>query len=149
MTVHTLFLSPLHQAFNSDVPEPSDSEVISRLVGDVYHNILYHKKEQFELDSAETRAISYANFTAAHWAFIILRVVGDAKITTSGVDTDDATGITADLPCYGTSLLPGILILSTYNVSTFTIESLADGTVIELFAGIAAEDDDTRLDDNA
>jgi hypothetical protein len=144
-----MFISPLHQAYGSNVDDPSDAEVMARLSGQVRHNILYKKIEQFELDDAETRSISLANYTNSHWSFIIMRVIGDAKLTTAALDTDDASAITADIPCYGTSLLPGIFVLSSYNVNTFTIESLADDTVIELVAAIAAEDDDTRLDDNA
>lgn len=150
MSIHTLFLSPLHQAFNEDVECPDAADVKAALRGDIRHNILYSKIEQYELDITETRAISLANYTAlSDWAFIKMRVVGDAKLTTAAKDTDDTTDITADLPCYGTAKLPGILVLSTYNVTSFTVESLADDTVVELFAGIAAEDDDTRLTDNA
>jgi hypothetical protein len=119
-------------------------------MGDVRHNVLYAKIEQFQIDNTETRSISLANYTQlSDWPFIIMRVVGEAKLSTVGVDTDNSTGITGEMPAYGTSKFPGILIFSTYNVQTFTVESLADDTTVELFAGIAAEDDDSRLDDNA
>jgi hypothetical protein len=150
MTVNTLFLSPLHQAFNENVESPDNAAVRATMRGDVRHNILYSKIEQYELASAATRAINLANYTPlTDWPFIMLRVVGEIKVTTVGVDTDNSTAIGADIPCYGTSLLPGIFVLSSYNVTSFTIESLADDSIIELFAGIAAEDDDARLDDNA
>lgn len=148
MSVYTLFMSPLHQAFSDNVNDPEDSQVVARLRGDVRQNILYQHVEQYSLDDGSTRAISYANYTLTEWAFIVLRVVGEIKVTTVAKDTDGSTDISANLPCYGTALFPGILVLSTYNVSSFTVESLADDTTVQVFAGIAAEDDDSRLDDN-
>lgn len=147
--IFTMFMSPLHQAFPANVDDPSDSDIVIRFNNQDKFNILYKKVEQFELDDTETRTISYANYTAlSDWAYIVMRVIGEARINTVGVDTDGVTAITGKLPAYGTEIFPGVVLLSTYNVSTFTVESLADGTSIELFAGISCEDDDTRLDDN-
>lgn len=147
--IFTLFTSPLHQAFPDNVTDPAQSKIAIRFMNQDRFNILYKKVEQFELDAAATRTISYANYASTEWAFLIMRVVGHAKVSTSGFDTDGSTPITGELPCYGTSIFPGMLLLSTYNVSTFTVESLADSTKVELFAGISCEDDDPRLDENA
>lgn len=148
--IFTLFLSPIHNTFSDDVDDPSQSKDFRRYFGDSKFNILYHKIEKFTLASSATRTISYANYTAlTDWPIIIARVVGSARINTVGVDTDGSTAITGKLPIYGTSIFPGIGSISSYNVTSFTVESLADGTEIELYAAISAEDDDTRLNDNA
>ena len=149
MTVHSLFMSPLHFAWSDNVDDPALSKFCSRFLGEENYNILYHKIEQYELDNTATRAISFANYTRSEWSYIICRVVGSARLNTAGKDSDGSTSISGKLPVYGTALFPGVLILSSYNVDTFTIESLADDTTVELYAAIAAEDDDTRMDLNA
>lgn len=147
--IYTLFLSPLHQAWSDDVLDPSDSKVALRFDDTNRFNILYKKVEQFELDDGDTRAISFANYASTDWVFLIYRVIGEATVNTSGVDTDGSTPISAKLPAYGNHIFPGIGLLSTYNVSTFTIESHQDSTKIELFAAISCADNDPLLDENA
>lgn len=147
--IYTLFSSPSHQAYPDNVDDPIDSKIAMRFMGQNKFNILYKKVEQFELDELDTRTISYANYTSSEWAFIIARVVGHVSIETSGFDTNGSTPITGFVSAFGNRIIPGVAILSTYNVSTFTVSSLADDTKIELFAAISCEDDDPRLDENA
>ncbi len=147
--IFTLFTSPLHQAFPDDVTDPAQSKIAIRFMNQDKFNILYKKVEQFELDAAATRTISYANYASSEWSFLIMRVNGHAQVNTAGFDTDGTTPITGELPVFGNRVFPGMLLLSTYNVTSFTVESLADSTKIELFAGISCEDDDPRLDENA
>lgn len=142
----SLFVSPLHQAYPDKVDDASMSKDLARFVGEEHYNVLYQRIEQFELDAAETRAITFANYTRSEWTYLILKVVGVAMVTTTGKDYDGSTDITGNLTAQGTSLFPGILILSSYNIDTFSVEALTDGTKVQLFAGIAAADDDTRLD---
>ncbi len=144
--IFTLFLSPLQQVWPDDVTDPAQSKLAYRFRGEDKYNILYQKIEQFELDDGSTRTISYANYASTQWAFIIARVVGEVTINTSGFDTNGSTPITGKLPIYGKEILPGIGILSTYNVSTFTVESHEDGSTVELYAAIAAADDDPLID---
>ncbi len=146
--IFTLFMSPLHSAFPDNVDDPSESKIVTRLDDENKFNILYKKIEQFELDDTDTRAISFANYTRSDWSYLIVRVIGSARINTAGKDTDGSSAITGKLPMYGTDIFPGIGLFSSYNVDTFTVESLADSTKIELFAAISCADDDTRIDDN-
>lgn len=146
--IFTLFMSPLHQAYPDNVDDASMSQDATRFMGEIRQNILYHKIEQFELDDTDTRSISLANYARTDWCFLILKVVGEACVNTAGKDYDGSTDITGVLPVYGTALFPGIAILSSYNVDTFSVESLADDTKVALYAAIAAEDDDARLDSN-
>lgn len=147
--IYTLFISPKVTGYTDDV----DDFVLSNaqhLFGEgVRQNVLYQRFAQYVLANAATKAIAFPSYTSADWAYIIARVKGSARINTAGFDYDGVTAITGKLPIFGTQRYPGIGVISTYNVSTFTLESLADGTVIELFAAIAAKDDDARLDANA
>jgi hypothetical protein len=142
-------MSPLQQAWPDYVDDAAQSKLAVRFMGQDKYNILYKKVEQMELNDSETRTISYANYSSSQWSYLIIRVIGEARVNTTGFDTNGSTPITGKLPIYGSELLPGIGILSSYNVSTFTVESLADGTLVELFAAIAAADNDPLIDQNA
>ncbi len=144
---HSLFLSPLHSWYQDNVDDPSQAVVANRFLGYEQYNVLYQKVEQYALDLAETRNLTFINYADTEWVYLIFKVQGYARVNTTGVDHDGTTPITGKLPTYGNRIIPGILILSTYNVQSFTVESLADDTTIEVYAAIAAADNDPRLDD--
>lgn len=147
--IKTLFLSPYQSAFPDYVRDPRSSKVFASFLGQEKYNVLYQRIEQYELDATQTRAVTFPGYSSSEWAVIIFRVIGDVTINTTGFDTDGTTPITGKLPGYGNELFPGIVILSTYNVSTFTVESFQDGSTVELYASIACADDDPRIDSNA
>lgn len=109
------------------------------------HNVLFYRRESLALDNGDTRVITFANYATTEWVLILARVIGTAKLTTAGVDADGSTSITGDTGGYGTAAHPGIIGVTTKNVTTFTLEGLADGTEVEYIACILAEDDDARL----
>jgi len=145
VSFYTSFVSAVISAWPDNVGSPSLSVASQQIIAPAQLNIITHKMEQFELDSAGTRMISLANYVSTEWSFIIMKVIGNAYISTAGFDTNGSTAITAKLPAYGTALLPGIAIFSSYNVSTFSVISLADDTTIELYAAISCADDDARI----
>lgn len=147
--IFTLFISPLQQAWPDNVNDPADSKLAFRFDDQSKFNILYKKVEQFELDASSTRSIGLVDFGTSEWLFLVVRCVGTGRVNTAGFDTDGTTPITGKIPVYGNRLLPGIALLSTYNNSSFTVESLADGSLFEVFAAVACTDDDARLDTNA
>lgn len=147
--IYTLFTSPLHQAFPDDVDDPNDSKIAFRLDDQNQYNILYKKVEQFELDAAQTRTLSLFNIGSTQWLFLIVKCVGSGRVNTAGFDTDGSTPITGKLPVYGNRVFPGILLLSTYNTSSFVVESLADDSKFEVFCAVACADNDARMDTNA
>ncbi len=140
--IHTLFVSPLHQAFPDNVDDPAQSKIATRFLGQEKYNILYQRIEQYELDDTDTRTITFAAYASTLWSYLIIRVDGHVRVNTTGFDTDGTTPITGKLPIFGNHIFPGMGLLSSYNVSTFTVESLADGSKVEVYAAIAAADND-------
>lgn len=146
MSVWTMFLSPYVAAFPDDVDDPLHSKESMQMAGTVKHNFLGKRIDQFGLDDGDLRTIDWTNDATSKWKFIIAKVVGEASINTTGLDTDGVTAITAKIPAYGTAVFPGIAIISTYNVSQVQVEGLADGTTVQLFGGEAAADNNASLD---
>lgn len=143
----TLFLSPLVAAFGDNVDDPMLSRGFIQFDGDIEHTVVFKKFESLSLDDTETKTFSFANYTRSEWSFVLAKVVGEAAVNLAGKDYDGATDISSTTVAYGTDEVPGFAVISTYNVDTFEIESLADSTTIELYAAILAEDDDPRLDE--
>ena len=147
--IYSMFVLPLVAAWDKDVDDPVQGDFVGAMRNTNRQHVLYYRIEKCSLDNAATRAITLANYTRSEWVYLIARVVGTAYIATAGKDTDGVTAITGKLEMYGTDLLPGISLFSSYNVDTMTLTSEADGTVIEVFAAVACADDDTRLTTNA
>ncbi len=147
--IFTLFSSPLHQAWPDDVNDPSESKLAFRFTDENKFNILYRKVEQFSLGALGTRTLSVLDFGQSEWLYLIVRCIGSGRVNTSGVDTDGSTPISGKIPVYGNRLLPGIVLFSTYNNSSFVVESLEDNSLFEVFAAVACADDDPRMDTNA
>ncbi len=144
-TYFSAFVSAVHSAWPDNVFDPVLSKVVQQLIAPAQLNILFQKQEQFELDAAASRSITMANYVNTEWLFLVYRVIGKAYLSLAGVDTDNTTAITSKFPAYGTELLPGIGIVSTYNINTLSVVSQQDDTTIELYAAIACADDDIRL----
>lgn len=151
MSLWTLFLNPQHSAFKDDayISAYSKDAVVMPAAG-TKHNVLWRRVEEISLANLATRTVDVQNLvnatdTLGAWCCILVRVVGACTINTTAKDADGVTVITAKVPFYGTALYPDMGIITTYNVSAFVASSLADGTVIELFAGVLAADGDTRL----
>lgn len=144
--ISTLFISPRFTAYPSNVDEATLSHDIVNFNRLVRHNMLWRAVRQLNLAvSGNTATINLNEIALTDWAIIIVKVVGSARVNTTAKDFDGTTAISGKLPVYGTSRIPGIGVISTYNLVSATVEALADDTVVEVFAGIAAEDDDTRL----
>lgn len=142
--LYSLFTSGYIAAYDDLVDDPTLAAWAQQVSGDSRHNVIAKKVESYTLDSAATRAVTLANYVSTEWTILILKVTGEVKVNT--VATNLAGGaVTGRLRAYGTSVFPGILMISTHNVTSFTVESLADGTKVELFAAIAIEDDDARM----
>lgn len=145
MSYFSSFVSTIHSAWSGDASDPLESDDGQQLIAPTQLNILYHRQEQFELDNAATRSITLANYTSSEWTFFVMKVVGQCYFSISALDTDGVTVITSKIPAYGTALLPGIAIFSSYNVSSVSVVSEADDTTVQLYAAISCADDDARL----
>ncbi len=143
---YTLHSSPGLKCWESDLANPFSSASLPKLSRRLVRNpCLSYRHEKFTLDDGESRTIEPALFAAAEWYYLAALVTGDARITTVGLDTDDTTPINGYTHVYGTSYLPGLGMIQTYNISSATITAMADDTTIELICGIIAVSTDSRL----
>ncbi len=127
---------------NANDTDPESSAVFYNPPMEAYHNVLYYRRETVLLDDGDTRAITFPNTAAATgWIGIIARVIGEAKITTVGVNWDGTTAVTGVTVGYGVDRHPGMISAITNSVTGITLEGLADSTTVEYVAMILAEDD--------
>ena len=141
MSAWTLFTRLQAALSNGEDTNPDTSAVYLDASDSSKHNVTFYRRETVELDAEDTRTITFPNTAATAWVLILARVIGTAKITTVGVDFDNSTPIGSNTGGYGTSDHPGIIGMTTFNVSTFTLEGVADSTTVEYIACILAEDD--------
>ncbi len=138
----TLFAYLKGAVSNADDTDPENSAVFYNPPMEAHHNVLYYRRETLELDDGDTRAITFPDSAASSgWVCVMARVVGDAKLTTVGVNFNGSSALTGVTPGYGTDRHPGMITMVTQNVTSYTLEALADDTMIEYVAMILAEDD--------
>lgn len=145
MSVFTLFAGQNITAYRDDVDDPTVSRDAVSFQTSQLQNVLFHTKRELALDHAATFTLDLAGAASTQWEFVLFKVIGSARLDTTGTDFDGVTAITGKLPLTGTSVYPGIGCISTYNVSSIVVESLADGTVVEVFFGVLCADSDSRL----
>ncbi len=138
----TLFAYLKGAISNGDDTDPESSAVFYNPPMEAHHNVIYYRRETLELDDGDTRSITFPNATASSgWVGVMARVIGEAKLTTVGVNWAGSGAITGVTVGYGASRHPGMMSATTYNVTSFTLEGLADDTTVEYVAMILAEDD--------
>jgi hypothetical protein len=149
MSLFTFFMTETSRASATTWNDPALSSNGLKMVAAQVLNVLYSSKRELALGNAETFTLDLGGFSASEWTMVMLRVIGSARVNTTGTDSDGITAITGKLPVYGTSIFPGIGFISTKNVSSFVVESLADSTVIEILFGVCCADSDARMTTNA
>ncbi len=137
----TLFAFLRGSVSNADDTDPETSSSFYQPPLEAKHNVVFYRRETLSLDAAETRTIAIPNYATTQWVCIMARVIGEAKLTTVGTDWDGSTPIEGVTAGYGAKQHPGIISVTTTNVSTFTLQGLADGTSLEYLMAILAEDD--------
>lgn len=138
---YTLFLSPYIVAFPDNVSDPSFSKYQTTFTYQGRYNITDKKVTQVLLDNNETQAITLpSSAVLSSWVMLVIQVEGLAQLETTGKDLNGTTSISGFVPVYGTSVLPGIIVLSTFNILTLTLRGQADNTKINVFAGLSAGD---------
>jgi hypothetical protein len=130
---------------NNTVPEASTAFIYPPF--SAVHNVPIFRRETLSLDDGDTRSVTIPAYSSSQWVGFMARVVGtdgapgEAKLTTVGLDWDGSTAIEGVTGGYGTNRHPGFISMVTKNVTTFTLEGIADGTEIEYLVMILAEDD--------
>lgn len=138
----TLFFYAKGAVSNADDTDPESSAVFYNPPMESTHNVLYYRRETIELDDGDTRALTFPDSAAASgWVGVMARVIGDAKLTTVGVNFNGSSALTGVTVGYGTDRHPGMISMTTQNVTSYTFEGLADDTTVEYVAMILAEDD--------
>lgn len=136
----TLFAFLKGSVSNGDDTDPENSASFSNPTMDSRQNVTFYRHETLSLDALDTRSVTFPD-TITGWVGLIARVIGHAKMTTAGVNWDGSTSITGITAGYGTTRHPGMICMTTSNVTTFTFTGLADGTSIEYLIMLLAEDD--------
>jgi hypothetical protein len=139
---NTLFAYLKGAISNGDDTDPENSASFYGPPWEAHHNILYYRRETLDFDLGDTRSVTFPDTAAATgWVGVMARVVGEAKLTTVGVNWDGSTAVTGVTPGYGVDRYPGMISVVTDKVTSFTFEGLADDTTVEYVAMILAEDD--------
>ena len=152
MTVFSLFHGLDVTAWTDDVDDPLASSLLSKLTANERYNVLFQKSDSIAVDDGDTVSILPANYSVSFpndQIFVLLRVRGWAELQLSSKDYDDASDIDGYQRAYGDSIMPGILVLSSYNVATLAVKGLQDGTKIEYLFCVVCDDTDVRYEDYA
>lgn len=142
MADFTAFLSKLLVAWPDDVDEYQFSDVITLKNGldTIAFAQSYYMTDSMALDAADVRTITWPTTGATQTAMTKLiwaRVIGSALLTHTGTDPNSAAPTMTYLRAHGTDKIPGIIFLYATGLSgSFTITGEADGTTVELYAGI-------------
>ncbi len=136
----TLFTYLKGAVSNADDTDPETSSAFYNPPMASVQNLIHYRRETLALDLGETRTITFPD-SVSGWTGILARVIGDVKLTTVGKDWDGSTSVTGVTAGYGVKQYPGMLSAVTTNVTSFTLEGLADSTTVQYVTMILASDD--------
>jgi hypothetical protein len=137
----TLFAYLKGSVSNANDTDPEQSSAFRYPPLEAVHNVVSYRGETVSLDLADTRSVTLPSGITG-WVGFMARVIGHAKLTTVGVNWDNSTPITGVTGGFGTDRHPGYISMVTENVTTFTLEGLADGTQVEYLIMTLAQDDE-------
>ncbi len=140
MSANTAFFNFLVSGYPEDTPDPFFARLLQSLSVQTRYNCKVRRQMTLSMASGDSVAFTPTNIALADWGVIFARVIGTARIETVGKDTDGTTTINGYSPGYGTSIYPGYIMLSTYNLSTMTVTAQANSTVVELLYILSEED---------
>jgi hypothetical protein len=136
----TMFINALINAFPDDVPDPFYARWMTSFSKQIRYNVKSRKLSTIKLDAGQSFGVTPTTLNEPDWSVLVLRVVGAVRVDTVGVDYDGISPIFGYTPSYGTDIYPGYVILSTYNVDTFTLLGQTGGATVELFLATSEED---------
>lgn len=138
---NTLFTFIKGSASNADDTDPETSSVFYNPPMTSVQNVVQYRRETIPLNTGDTHTISLPDSGVDIWSSVMARVIGHAKVTTTGYNWDGVASITGVTAGYGTDRHPGYISMSTANVNTFTLTGLADNTTVEYLAMILTTDE--------
>ena len=139
MSANSLFLSNVVTVFPTNSPDPFFANYLDALNELTRYNVKLKQITSFNLAAAETKVFTLPNQVLADWQCLFVKVAGSVTVDTTARDTDSVTAIAGHVPVYGTSLFPGILQWSTYNLVTLTLTAVTASTG-EIFVAVCEED---------
>ena len=138
----TLFAYLKGAISNANDTDPEQSSYFYGPPWQMKQNVIYYSRETISLDEDDTYTIPFlvAATAASGWVGVMARVVGDAKLTTVGLDISGLaiTGVTYG---YGTDRHPGMISLITDQVTSYVFTGAADDTTVEYIIMTLAQDD--------
>lgn len=149
MGVFSLFHSIVVNASDDDVDDPIVAEVRDQLEAHERYNVLFAKQDELFMDEDDTKVVNLANYTLTYpndWTICIAHVTGIAELQTVAKDYNNSSTINGYQRTRGTTVFPGILILSSYNITSFTFKALEDSTTIRYCVATACLAGDSRYD---
>ncbi len=146
MSTQTLVVSPVISSWTGDMSdfEKTPNMVLGTNFTDIFDCLSVLSSSATVL-TGHVQAITPLFATPANeWLYVMVKVVGEVDIITTG--TNYTTGaITGTTRCYGTSLLPGFFVISTYNVSSIAIWGVAASSSVRYISSVVTYPTDTRI----
>lgn len=134
------FLNVYLAAWPGNVTDPDLSAWHQTFDREVRYNNQKKSSQEMTLNSGASQQLSVSGLAQADWHVLVVRCIGQGYISLSGKDAG-GTAITSQVPVYGNAVLPGVAVISTYNLTAApTIVSQADGSVFEVFEATCVED---------
>ena len=136
----TQFVNTYFAAWSDNVTDPTLSKSVALFDYDTRYGVQKRKMEEVALNNLDSYELSLVNLQQSDWITLVIVCVGEGYITTVGKD-DLGNAISCNIPIYGYQPLPGIFVLSTYNLTQApTITSILDGTIFEVFEATCLPD---------
>jgi len=142
----TMFTNSMIHIVDDNVPDiPYTNGLLAAINYDDVDNTLYFETDRFLLNAGERRKLVLPNFSQNEWVYIILKVQGEVSLNILSRAFDNVTALNSVNRISGNNRFPGILNLTTYNVLEMSIVGLSEFSLVESYASVIVEPDDSRL----
>lgn len=124
----TTFVAPLANVYEDSLSDTQQSDQIVQSID----NLMAYKLKGSNASACSLLASEHRAFSVGALSdndFIMIRVIGQVELQTNGKDFDGTTNIAGLSRTYGTSLFPGFIVLSTYNLTVVNIIAITDSYV--------------------
>lgn len=147
MSTQTLIVAPILSSWSGNLSDPEKAhEMPSVTAFTDIHDCLSVRNDMISPAAAESITVTpYAGTVANEKIFMFFKVIGEVKIVTTGVNYVPGA-ITGTTVCYGTALLPGFAMISTYNVSAVAVVGVAASSTVRYLSTVITYPTDTRIE---
>ena len=145
---YTQYFGPGLRLYDGDLNAARTAQILPKIFRDVVQSpAISFRVQNITMATSDTLDIKPSQMGAAsdnEITLCIVKVVGKIEVNTVGKDYDDATDVAGVSQSYGTSYFPGILIFSTYNLTSIEIEALA-ASEVTIYTSVQVPSTDARL----